>query len=288
MKINTLTLEQSGFPNILRDIAVPPQRLFVAGEALESFMTRPRVAIVGSRKVSPYGREVTTRLARELAERGIVIISGLALGVDALAHQAALEVGGATIAVLPSPIEQVYPASHRQLARRILDNGGTLVSEYSAGSDIAWKANFIARNRLIAGLADATLITEAAEKSGSLHTARFALEQGRDVLAVPGSIFSETSIGTNNLIKAGAVPVTNYLDVLHALKLDEAIPHATMRQGSNPEEQLLLDLLAQDIRDGEALLAASGLDITAFNQTLTMLEITGKIRSLGTNQWSLF
>jgi len=283
LNVNKLTLEV--MPGPLAQIASPPKQLFIAGADLAEIMTRPRVAIVGSRKVSPYGREVTLRLARELAERGIVIISGLALGVDGLAHQAALEAGGTTVAVLPSPLEDIYPSSHRQLAKQIIDHGGALVSEY----DDSYAYNrtvFIARNRLISGLAQAVLITEAAELSGSLHTARFALEQGRDVLAVPGSIYSETSRGTNNLIKMGATPVTSYLDVLHALKLEDTTA-AQKVHGANEAEQTILDLILSGTRDGEELLQASQLDVAECNQTLTMLEITGKIRSLGANQWTL-
>src|SRR5207244_4380589 len=136
------------------------------------------------------------------------------LGVDAVAHQAALDAGGLTIAVLPSPLEEIYPVSHRRLAMQILEKGGALISEFPEGTP-AFRGNFIARNRLVSGLSDALLITEAAEKSGSLHTARFALEQGREVLAVPGNITSITSAGTNNLLKAGAAPVTSYEDVMY-------------------------------------------------------------------------
>lgn len=285
MKIKRLTLNSTGFPDTLREIPTPPQQLFVAGTPLKELMNRPRVAIVGSRKVSNYGREVTSRLARELAARGVVIVSGLALGVDALAHRAALEAGGTTVAVLPSPIQNIYPSSHMQLARQILERSGTLVSEYSEGANTL-KINFIARNRIVAGLSDAVLITEAAEKSGTLHTARFALEQGRDVLAVPGNITSLTSVGTNNLIKTGAAPITSHTDVLHALGLKEDTS-STARRGSTAEEQAILDLLIRGLRDSDVLHAASGLDVTLFNQTLTMLEITGQIRPLGASQWTL-
>lgn len=283
--VNKLMLSRDMLPEEVARIATPPSQLFVAGTPISDIMARPRVAIVGSRKVSPYGREVTTKLARELAERGVVIVSGLALGVDSLAHQAVLDASGTTIAVLPSPLEHVYPASHRQLAEQILAHGGALITEYPEHAGVQ-TFQFIARNRLIAALSQAVLITEAAEKSGSLHTARFALEQGKDVLAVPGSIFSETSAGANNLIKMGATPVTSYTDVLHALKIDDAQP-TTRLVGDTPAEQIILDLLAAGERDSEALLGKSQLEVTRFNQTLTMLEITGKVRSLGANQWSL-
>lgn len=281
-----LTLEPQVYPDYLSNVPLPPQRLYYAGP-LPELLAKPRLAVVGSRKVSPYGRRVTAELAGGAAAQGIVIVSGLALGVDSLAHEAALEAGGLTIAVLPSSLQQVYPASHRNLAKRILDNGGALVTEYEDTPRVL-NAYFIARNRLISGLAQATLVTEAALKSGSLHTARFTLEQGRELLAVPGSIYSDTSTGTNNLIKAGAVPVTNVDDILFAMKLEKpAIPHIRTAKGANEAEQAILDRIAAGISDGEELLAACGLATALFNQTLTMLEITGQIRSLGANRWAL-
>ena len=280
------TIQLNKLPEFVQNIPSPPQQLYVLGD-LESLLIKPRVAIVGSRKVSAYGRSVTAKLSGELAKQGVVIISGLALGVDAIAHHAALEVDGLTIAVLPCSLDQIYPATNRQLAQRILDKGGALVSEYESGI-MSFKQNFIARNRIVSGLADGLLITEAAEKSGTLHTARFALDQGREVMAVPGNITSETSTGTNNLIKAGALPITSYEDVLLALGLkprlekDKPIP-----KGDNDLEQKLIDLLVQGIYDGNEMLLASQFETAIFNQTLTMLEITGKIRATGANQWAL-
>lgn len=286
MDINQLKIGSRNYPKPLKLIASPPQILFHCGADLSELLKRPRLAIVGSRNVSVYGRQVTARLARELAEQGIVIISGLALGVDAIAHTAALDAGGLTIAVLPSPIDQTYPASNAQLARRIIASGGAVVSEYDEVT-YSFKTNFVARNRIVAGLAQAVLITEAAEKSGSLHTARFALEQGKDVLAVPGNITNIGSVGTNNLIKAGALPVTDYKDVLHAMDLR---PHHTLPKdvkGRNANEQTVIDLLIQGNNDGDVLLKKSQLSISDFNQVMTMLEIGGKIRALGANKWSL-
>ncbi len=281
-----LTPGINSFPEPLRDIPSPPKQLYCRGVSLQELLTRPRVAIVGSRRVTPYGRQITEKLASQLAERDIVIISGLAIGIDAIAHQAALTAGGVAIAVLPGPVDQVYPTTNQSLADEILTKGGALVSEYASG-EISYKQNFVARNRLVAGLAQALLITEAAEKSGSLHTARFALEQGKDVLAVPGNITSATSVGTNNLLKSGAAPVTSYIDVLHVLGLeDRATPAKTVR-GRNVQEQAVIDLLARGVSDGEQLLEQSRLTISEFNQVLTMLEINGKVHPLGANHWSL-
>jgi len=284
MKINKLTLDQ--IPERLQQIASPPKTLYWTGTALTDLLAYKCVAIVGSRKVTAYGRQVTAQLAGQLAEQGIVIISGLALGVDAIAHQAALDAGGKTIAVLPGPLDIIYPRSHQQLAEHILEQGGALVSEYPAGTE-PFRSNFVARNRLVAGLSDALLITEAAEKSGSLHTARFALEQGKDVLAVPGNITSAASTGTNNLLKAGAAPVTSCQDVLNILGLHEHSGNARATIGRDHQEQTVIDLLLQGLSDGDELQQVSKLDIATFNQTLTMLEISGKIRALGANQWAL-
>jgi DNA processing protein len=280
-------LPHNQVPERLRQLSSPPKQLFHAGANLAELLQRPTVAIVGSRKVTPYGHQITRKLAHNLAEQGIVIVSGLALGVDAIAHQAALEAGGLTIAVLPSPIEQIAPRSHVQLAQRILDGGGALISEYPDGTP-PLRPYFVARNRLVAGLCDALLITEAALKSGSLHTARFALEQGKDVLAVPGNITNPIAEGTNNLIRAGAVPITSTEDVLSVLQLRfKAIAPLKVAKGANMYEQAIIDLLKTGVTDGEQLQRDSKLDIAAFNQTLTMLELSGKIRALGANNWAL-
>jgi len=279
-----LTLRNNEIPERLQRLAQPPKQLFIEGD-IEPLLERPCVGIVGSRKLSHYGRQVTEQLARHLAAQGIVVISGLALGVDSVAHQAALDAGGGTIAVLPGSVEEVYPASHRQLARDILAKGGALVSEYPKGTPTL-RANFIARNQIIAGLSDVLLVTEAALKSGSLHTARFAMEQGKDVLAVPGNVSSATSEGTNNLIKSGAALVTSVDDILHALKIESKTAQQTVK-GDTEAEQIIIDQIRQGVRDGNELQQRSQLDITIYNQSLTMLEIQGKIRPIGANNWSL-
>lgn len=269
-------------------IASSPAQLYVQGTAFSELTKSQYAAIVGSRNFSAYGRQVTLRLARELAEQGIVVISGLALEIDALAHQAALAAGGATIAVPPSSLDKIYPATNRRLAADLLAQGGALLDEYGSGDPFNFKTNFIAHNRIVASLTDAPLITEAAEKSGTLHTARFALEQGTDVLAVPGNITSPGSIGANNLIKSGATPVTSMRDVWHALHLTSHTIKVADIRGRNALEQLLLDLLGQGISDGDIPLATSQLPIPEFNQTLTMFKLGSKVRSLGANHWAIF
>ena len=285
--MDSYELTNNKIPERLNQLSSPPKRLFHAGADLDGLLLRPVVAIVGSRKVTPYGHHVTTMLARELAEQGVVILSGLALGVDAVAHQAALDAGGLTIAVLPSPIEQIAPSGHTQLAQRIVKQGGTLLSEYPDGMP-PLRQNFVIRNRLVAGLCDALLVTEAALKSGSLHTARFALEQGKDVMAVPGNITNPIAAGVNNLLRAGAVPVTCTEDVMSVLQLRyNVITPLKVAQGANSYEQAIIDLLKTGLTDGEELQRSSKLNIAAFNQTLTMLELSGKIRPIGAGHWAL-
>jgi len=286
MKVKNLTIHDTAYPSLLRNIASPPKELFYLGAEPAEWLSRPKVAVVGSRSVTPYGQQVTAQLVTELAEHGVVIISGLALGIDGIAHQACLRAGGLTVAVLANGLDKIYPASHTSIGREILLSGGTIMSEYPEGMP-SLKQNFVARNRIVAGLADALLITEATEKSGTLHTARFALEQGRDVLAVPGNITSPNSVGTNNLIRAGAVPVTSVDDILHVLGAKHLPAEKVRRRGENAEEQTVIDLLYEGIADGHELLVRSELPPVQFNQVLTMLEISGKVRPLGNNQWSL-
>ncbi len=282
MEIKKLTLGDNDYPSLLTHITGPPKQLYYLSEKGSELLNNTAVAVVGSRKFSPYGHRVTLELTGELARAGLVIVSGLALGVDSFAHQAALESQGQTIAVLPCGLDTVYPVSHRNLARRILETGGMLISEHPPGT-VAFKQNFIARNRIISGLSQGVLITEAAEKSGSLHTARFALEQGREVFAVPGNITSPHSVGTNNLIKAGASPVSRAQDILFALHIDRSLDKASL--ASNPEEQLILNQLTQGIHDSDMLLQVTGLSADVFHRTITMLELSGKIKTMGGGQW---
>jgi DNA processing protein len=287
MEIRHITVNTPDYPQRLLQLHNPPKELFVRGANINELLERPCVAIVGSRNVTSYGRRMTMELAGKLAEQGIVIISGLAIGLDALAHEACLEAGGLTIAVLPGPVEQIYPSSNERLGERLLAQGGVLVSEYPLEGYIGYKQNFIARNRIIAGLAKAILIPEAALKSGSLHTAGFGTEANRDIMAVPGHVTSATSVGTNNLIKSGAALITSYHDVLAALNLTEHRTTSVKAKGRNQYEQRILDLIMQGVYNGNDLQIQSELDIQAYNQVITMLQIGGQIRPLGANQWAL-
>jgi DNA processing protein len=286
MKVNSLKLDDPCYPEPLKHISGPPKQLFWTGENPENWLNLPSLAVVGSRKISPYGKEVTRRIATELAQAGIVIVSGLAFGVDAAAHEATVTAGGLAVAVLPTSLDNIQPVSNQQLARKILDTGGTLISEYSSDSPIT-KANFIERNRIVSGLCDALLITEAAVNSGSLHTARFALEQGKTVLAVPGNITSPTSEGCNNLIKSGAIPVTCADDVFFAMHLNPCEQKQKRVFRGSMQEEKVLELIKEGVKIQEELALATNLDGASIGSVLTMLEINGHIRSLGAGNWIL-
>lgn len=261
-----------------------PKQLVYKGVNPNELLSRPAVAIVGSRKMTPYGRAVTEQLARELARAGVTIISGLALGVDSAAHRACIEAGGLTMAVLPCSPDLIYPSSHAGLALQIVTSGGSLVSEYDQ-SIPSLKYTFVARNRIIATLADAVLITEAALHSGSLHTAGFALDLGKPVMAVPGPITGQSSEGTNQLIKTGAITVTGIQDVMDVLNL-KASTVQNIEAGTD-DERSILNALRSGVSDGLELLESSGLESPIFAQTLTMLEIHGSIRALGADKWGI-
>ena len=212
--IRWLGRSQAAFPRGLASIFDPPVGLFVRGDEDATLLDRPGVAIVGARSSSPYGSSVARTLGRELAAAGLVVVSGLARGVDGEAHRGALEAGGLTVAVLGCGVDRVYPAAHAELARRVMERG-LIVSEYAPGVEPApWR--FPARNRVIAGLSAATVVVEARERSGALITADLALEEGREVFAVPGEITSALSAGTNALLRIGATALTSSADVLEA------------------------------------------------------------------------
>jgi len=247
----------------------------------------PTVAIVGSRKPTRYGIEVTHQLAYELAQRGIVIISGLAFGVDSIAHRAALEAGGSTIAVLGGGVDTsvIYPRAHLDLAKQIVQQGGAVISEYEPTSTpLNWQ--FLERNRLIAAMADIVIVTEAAKRSGSLSTATHALNLGIELGVVPGGIYSPMSAGTNALIKQGAHVITSVQDVLDVIMPAEKA-QTSLVLGQTPEENTILRLLTSGERDGELIQAKSGLETSKFLETITMLEINGLIKPLGGNQWTI-
>ena len=214
LKFERITINDRCYPEQLKYIYDAPKRLYVRGD--KNIIGNISIAIVGCRDNTKYGELIAKNLAYNLSKNGITIISGLAKGIDSFAHIGALYAREKTIAVLGNGIDTIYPKENEIIARKILEYGGAIISEYPKGSRIK-KENFIERNRIISGLSRGVVVVEAKEKSGSLITADFALEQGRDVYAVPGSITSKKSVGTNELIKQGAIPVTNYKDILNTL-----------------------------------------------------------------------
>lgn len=252
----------------------------------------PVVAIVGSRKPSSYGLEVTEKLAGDLAKAGCVIISGLALGVDCIAQAAALEAGGTVVGVVTNELPEISPRSNQRLAENIIQKGGAIMSEWKRGDGkIIAKWSFLERNRLVSGLADAVVITEATARSGTLNTAAHALSQGRELFVVPGNITSPLSEGCNSLLKQGAHPVTSARDILEIIA-PASLRSSTSKQislpvGATPAETAILKLLIAGVRDGDQLQQQSGLSASEFATTLTMLEINGIIKPLGANRWTL-
>lgn len=283
MKINTISSSDPDYPKRLLSISDAPPLLYSLGNVTP---VGTSVALVGSRKPTAYGVTVTTQIAEGLARRGVVVVSGLALGVDAIAHRAALNAGGTTIAVQANGLDTVTPRSHRQLAIDILEHSGGLLSEYEPGTP-PLQFRFLQRNRLVSGLADAVVVTEASARSGTMNTVMHALQQGRDVYAVPGNITSPTSAGCNKLIEQGATPIIDvgaFLDLIAPL---EDQPAEQLLLAENDAEQAIVDLICAGVSDGELLQKQSKLDAVTFSTALTMLELRSVIRPLGANNWSL-
>ena len=274
-----LPMDHPKFPPRLKEIDSPPLVLYLSGDLVPQ--DEWAAAIVGTRRATPYGKAVTADLAGGLAASGVTVVSGLARGIDGIAHQAALDAGGRTLAVLGSGLDQIYPPEHRNLAKTIATSGAVL-SDYPLGTSPEG-ANFPARNRIIAGLSIAVIVVEAGESSGALITADFAAEQGRDVFAVPGRIYDRGSRGTNRLIGSGAFPVTSVDDVLEVLNL-ESITAAAPREPAlpgDPTERRVLEALSGDPVHIDELRERIELPIAELTACLSMLELRGQARQVG-------
>ena len=272
MSVRRLGRRDGAFPPLLASIHDPPRELFVRGSAGLDVLARPAVAVVGARACSHYGAEVARMLGRELAGAGLVVVSGLARGVDGHAHRGALDAGGTTVAVLGCGIDRDYPAAHARLARSIAETG-LIVSEYGVGVEPApWR--FPARNRIVAGLAGATIVVEARERSGALITADFALEEGREVLVCPGEITSTLSAGTNALLRLGATPVTCAADVLELFGLSPPEPIRAAVEGAAAD---LLERLLSAPATADELARATSLEAGAVGAALVELELAGLV-----------
>jgi DNA processing protein len=283
-KINKVITDEQKYLQMMGGIANLPKSLYLIGKLPPE--AQHSVSVIGTRKPSAYGQEVAYKLSYDLAKRGIVVVSGLALGIDAIAHKGALDAGGTTIAVMPGGLDEFYPRTNYRLAERIIAEGGALISEYPAGEQ-PFKANFVARNRIVAAIANGVLVIEAATKSGTIHTAGFALDYGRPVMAVPGNITNPMSTGTNRLISTGARLITRVEDVMAEIGVAAEHIQAPFPLGDTPDEAAIIKLLSRGVRDGDELQHLSGLAPAAYSQALTMLEINGVVRALGANQWGI-
>lgn len=314
---NEIRPEKDEFLQRLSDIALKPKKLYYYGTLPKNILlpeaqassgdekttnsnttskdknqnlVRPKaVAIVGSRKNTPYGEEIAYKLAYQLAKEGVIIISGLAYGIDSIAHQGALDAGGRTIGVLGTAIDVIYPRSHKKLAAEIIEKGGAILSEYAPGEPM-YAARFLERNRLISGLSDAVVVVEAAMKSGALNTAVHALDQGRELFAVPGPVTSPYSAGTNELLRKGAAPATSATDVLNFLfpeRLTKKRKKSAFISADSKPELDILKALASGESEGEKVAEILHMPATLFSQTITLLEIKGRVKSLGANKWML-
>ncbi|MCX6792521.1 MAG: DNA-processing protein DprA [Candidatus Falkowbacteria bacterium] len=283
--IKLLTLDDSLYPPLLREIYAPPPLIYYQGELNKKLFLAP-LAIVGTRKATSYGQHATEKIISELAASNITIVSGLALGIDTLAHQLALENNLATVAWLGCGVDQVYPRANKNLAQKIINNGGAIMSEFPPKTE-PHKSNFPRRNRLIAGTCFATLVIEAAEKSGALITARYALEENREVMAIPGPIYNDSSIGTNNLLKSGAKPITEANDIISGLNLANIDIEADSQKSlnSNDNDEKIIELLKAGPQHIDLIAKETKLDINVINSRLTIMEIKGLVKNLGNMQY---
>jgi DNA processing protein len=291
MKERRIKILKEGFLAPLAELPDMPGSLWVRGWLPEEDLVEKKqervkvVAIVGSRKNTSYGEGVAYKLAYDLAREGVVVVSGLAYGVDASAHKGCLDAGGVTVAVLGTAIERIYPRQNTLLAERILEKGA-VISEYDSSDKLgAW--SFVRRNRIISGLADAVVIIEAAVRSGSLTTAAWALEQGKELFAVPGDITRPMSEGCNRVIKQGAHVFTGVEDVLGVLFPNRSRRMSFRVFGDNEMEHRILAELRDGMSDGEEVMRGAEMTAGEFNQTITLLEIKGVVRALGANKWGL-
>lgn len=278
--VSLLTWESEDYPSYLREIDGAPPVLYVHG-SLED-IDRWAVAVVGTRRLTVYGRQVAQELVTGLVLNGVTIISGLARGIDSIAHQTAIQHGGRTIAVLGSGPDQIYPPENRGLARQIINGHGAVITEYGLGVKPDAR-NFPPRNRIISGLSLGVVVVEAGERSGATITARFATEQGRDVFAVPGNINSPASKGTNRLIQQGAKLITKVDDVLEELNLAMVLEHSAVQRAlpETPEEASLFEHLSGQPVHVDDLSRASGLPSHVVSSTLTLMELKGVVRQVG-------
>lgn len=277
--IKILIWQDKAYPQRLKEIGQPPPVLYIRGEYLPDDLFA--VAIVGTRRATPYGRQITEELSTFLAVNGMTVISGLARGVDAVAHQSTLKAGGRTIAVLGSGVDKIYPPEHRALAEQMMERGA-IISDYAPGTPPD-ASNFPPRNRIISGLSLAVVVVEAGETSGALITAEFAAEQGREVFAVPGSILAPQSKGTNKLIQNGALPLLSVNDLMQALDITRVGERKAARKimPSDAIEAKLLTVLTSEPMQIDEIRNQAELPIEKVSASLALMELKGMVRQVG-------
>ena len=277
--ITILTWQDEAYPQRLKEIDQPPPVLYIRGTYVPDDLFA--VAIVGTRRVTPYGRQITEELASFLAAHGMTVVSGLARGVDAVAHQTALKAGGRTIGVLGSGVDKIYPPEHRALAEQMMEHGA-VISDYAPGTPPE-ASNFPPRNRIISGLSLAVVVVEAGETSGALITAEFAAEQGREVFAVPGSILAPQSKGTNKLIQKGAQPLLSMQDLMQALDITRVGEQKAARKimPADAVEAKLLTVLSHEPLHVDEIRNQSELPIEKVSAALVLMELKGLVRQVG-------
>lgn len=280
--IRIITLENPAYPRLLQEIANPPYIIYMRGEM--DLNAAPMISIVGSRKYTSYGQQAAMAFARDLTQAGITVVSGMALGIDSIAHRGALSANGATVAVLGGSLDDknIYPRNNFNLSREIIENGA-LLSDYPVETPAGIPGNFPARNRIIAGLSLGTLVIEAGEKSGTLITANLALESNREVFAIPGSIFSPQSTGTHALIKKGAKIVTNIHDILEELDLQKRLENEDIRRAipDSKEEELIFKILSHEPVHIDNIIKLSKLETSAASSALSLMEMKGMVKNIG-------
>lgn len=275
-----LTINHADYPISLKHIPSPPQKLFVEGDI--ACLSQPCLAIVGTRKPSHYAQKLTEKWAKVFSEAGLVIVSGLALGIDGAAHRGALQGKAKTIAVLGCGVDIDYPKQHRELKRAIIDQGGCVISEYPPGTP-PLSTYFPKRNRIISGLSDGVVVMEAALRSGSLVTARLAVEQGKEVMAVPGSIHNPMTQGCHWLIREGATLVASVEDIAESLKLTITIHSPSINEKSDKlskNDQHLLTFIQDHATPVDQIVAMSGLEFVEVCSILLNLEIAGRVEKV--------
>jgi len=282
-KIKQVSLAEENYPSLLKEISGPPKEIFYLGDFLDSsLMSSPKVAIVGTRKATALGRAIAKDMAQKFAQKGIVVVSGLAMGIDTASHEGALAGNGKTIAVLACGLDSIYPRQNENLARGIIENGGAVISEYPAGTE-AFKNHFLERNRIVSGLSIATIVIEAPRESGALVTARLAAEQGREVFVAPGPINHPNYFGSHKLIRDGARLINSIEDIFEDLGMEFNTENSVAAAGLNDEERIIFEAIFNCGKNAKVdkIIELVRLEPQKVNQILALLVIKGIIKETG-------